>query len=188
MDTATRRHLIVIALDDSEYAPIVVEHALDQAVRHAAVDLHFVTVVRRERDVDAAGQRLSRQVLEGVEYVRGATGDVRLRLHVRTGDTVDEIARLAGELDADLLVCGRFYAHGRRRSAATALVDVAPCPTLVVGLTEHTVETEQCADCAAVRVATDAEVWFCDVHRGDPRLHSSSLMTWSSGLSHDRLW
>ncbi len=179
---------MVIALDDSEYVQIVLEHALDQAVRHAAVDLHFITIVKHERDVDDAGRLLSRQVLEGVEYVRGATGDVRVRLHVRTGDVVEEIVRLAGELDADLLVCGRFHAHSRRRTHATSLVDEAPCPTLVVGLTEHTIEGPQCADCAAVRTATDAEVWFCDTHRGDPRLHSSSLMTLSSGLSHGRLW
>ena len=49
-----QRYRIVVALDGSEYAEIVVEHALDQAARHDPVDLHLLTVVNNAADVEAA--------------------------------------------------------------------------------------------------------------------------------------
>ena len=39
------RYRIVVGLDLSEYAEVVLEHALDQAARHELSELHFVTVV-----------------------------------------------------------------------------------------------------------------------------------------------
>jgi len=187
MITVSRRYRMVVALDASEYSEIVLEHALDQAVRHDATDLHFIAVVAHEREVDGAGRHLARQLVEGFETIRDASGDRRARLHVRVGDPVEEVVRLAGELDADLLVIGRFGTH--RRHSSTAIVDAAPCPTLVVGLTEHVVEaTPQCEACVAVRAATDGERWFCDAHTGDARLHSVALLPWTSGLSHGRMW
>lgn len=189
MSTEIHRYRMAVAIDDSEYAEIVLEHALDVAVRHDAVDIHFVTVVADDEDVDAAGRRLAKQLLEAFEPVREAPGDRRVRLHVRVGKTVEEIVRFAADIDADLLVIGRFGAHSRHRSVASAIVDSSPCPALVVGLTEHEIDASpRCEDCAAIRAVTDAEVLFCEAHRGDPRLHSSSLMPWTSGLSHGRLW
>lgn len=185
----TRRFRIVVALDDSEYAEIVLEHAFDQAMRHDAVELHFIAVVAREQDMAEAERYLAAQVVEGVERCRSAAGDRMVRLHVRAGHPVDEIVRLADEIDGDLILVGRFGVHERRSSTATAIVEQAPCPVLVVGLTEHAIETTpQCPKCMAVRRATDAESWFCSEHSGDPRLHSSSLRSWSSTLSHGRLW
>lgn len=185
----TRRFRIVVALDDSEYAEIVLEHAFDQAMRHGAVELHFIAVVGREQDMPEAEQYLATQVREGVERCGPAGGDRMVRLHVRAGHPVEEIVRLANEIDADLILVGRFGAHQRRSSTATSIVEQAPCPVLVVGLTEHAIDTTpQCPKCMAIRRATDAESWFCSEHTGDPRLHSSSLLPWSSTLSHGRLW
>lgn len=188
MTITTHRYRIVVALDDSEYSEIVLEHAVDQAVRHDAVDLHFLTVVSDDRDVDAAGKRLSQQLLEGFNNVRDTPGDRRIRLHVRVGDAVDEVIQLAAELQADLLVIGRFGTHVRDRTLATALVERAPCPALVVGLTEHAVEaTKQCEACVAVREATDGETWFCEAHTSDTDLHMSSLLPWT-GATNGHVW
>ena len=41
---------LVVALDLSEYAEIVLEYALDQAARHSAPDIHFVHVIEGHRD------------------------------------------------------------------------------------------------------------------------------------------
>lgn len=79
-----------------------------------------------------AGRRLSSQLLEAFETVETAAGDRRARLHVRVGNTVDEIARFAADIRADILVVGRFGAHSRHRSFAGAIVDAAPCPALVI--------------------------------------------------------
>jgi nucleotide-binding universal stress UspA family protein len=183
------RYRVVVAIDDSEYSEIVLEHAIDQAVRHDAVELHFLTVVRREDEIAAATKRLAQQLLDGFSNARDAAGDRRIRLHLRVGPVVDEIVGLAADVQADLLVVGRFGAHSRHRSFASEIVERAPCPTLVVGLTEHVVEaTQQCAACAEIRAATDAEIWFCDEHRGDPRLHTTSLLPWSSDLTSAHVW
>jgi nucleotide-binding universal stress UspA family protein len=189
MNVMKRRYRIVVALDESEYSEIVFEHAVDQALRHNAVDLHFVTVVASEDEIAAGGKRLAQQLQEGFNDVPDTYGNRRVRLHVRAGKTVDEIIRLTEELDADLLIVGRFAAHSRHRSLAPSIVERAPCATLVIGLTEHVVEaTPQCPACAEVRAATDAEVWFCEEHRGDPRVHTSSLLPWTSALMHARVW
>jgi nucleotide-binding universal stress UspA family protein len=184
------RYRAVVALDDSEYAEIVLEHAIDQMLRHEHAELHLLRVVRHERDVEAAGRELARHALEGFETARDSAGQRLARLHVRVGDAAEVIPRLAGELDADLVIVGRFGTRRHRgHSLASRVVDASPCPVLVVGLTEHEVPAvEQCPACVAVRAATDAETWFCPEHSGDPRLHSSALLPWSSGLSHGRLW
>lgn len=180
-----RPYRMVVALDLSEYAEIVLEHALDQAARHDAADLHFLTVCR-EGESEAAGQRLATEVLEGVESPRETW---RMALHVRVGDIADEISRLAGELDADLIVMGRFGTHRRREMLTARTIDEAPCPVLVVGLTEHVVETvPQCDACAAVREATNAESLFCAEHAGDSRVRSTSLLAWSPTLTHSQIW
>ncbi|MGE3457857.1 MAG: hypothetical protein AB7O24_22275, partial [Kofleriaceae bacterium] len=49
-----RRYCMVIALDQSEYAEIVLEHALDQAGRHQSLDLHFTTVIEPDQRAESA--------------------------------------------------------------------------------------------------------------------------------------
>jgi nucleotide-binding universal stress UspA family protein len=183
-----RRYRIVIALDDSEYANIVLEHALDQAIRHDASDLHFARIVEHTRDVEGATQQLAQLVGEAYETYLHAPGERRSRLHVRVGDTIEEVSRLAADVDADLLVVGRFGTHSRRGSLAAAIVEAAPCPVLAVGLTERVVGVQQCAACVAIREASDAEALFCSDHTGDPRMHSSALLPWTSGTFHGRMW
>src|SRR5438045_646458 len=86
------RYRMVVALDDSEYAEIVLEHALDQAARHDTPDLHFVTVVHRESEVDARMAKLVHDVVDGMETFRGDPQTWRTRLHVRVGKPTDEIS------------------------------------------------------------------------------------------------
>ena len=171
MTTSHRRFRIVTALDSNEYDEIVLEHALDQAARHDVVDLHFVMVVPNERELDRAKVELASAVRQGLESQ--SRPDWRSRLHVRAGKTAEEIANLAGELDADLLVIGRFGVHATRKHHSTAdrVLEMVACPTLVVGLGEHVLETEQqCPRCVEVREESDGERWFCDAHASPDRL------------------
>lgn len=164
--TSIRRFRIVAALDPSEYAPIVLEHAVDQAARHDAVDLHFVTIVDTGSALADAKSRLGALALEGLEYLRGATTDWRSRLHVRAGKPAEEIATLANDLAADLLVIGRFGLHPSRQHDSTVdrVLELVTCPTLVIGLAGRVVEPRQCAACVAVREESDGERWFCADH------------------------
>ena len=175
------RYRIVIALDGSEYSEIVLEHGLDQAARHDAPDLHVLAVVRDPSECDATKQWLATAVLEGLDSFRAGRPDWRTRLHVCVGRPAEEIPDLAAEVDADLLVIGHYGLHHSRRSVTDAVIAAATCPTLVVGLSGHIVETEQpCPDCAAERERTDGEHWFCAGHSAPGRLRLSSLLPASS--------
>jgi nucleotide-binding universal stress UspA family protein len=165
---------IVVALDLSEYAEIVLEYALDQAARHSAPDLHFLTVVRDDHEdtVQGARRELARLVYGGLDNIsRGP--DWRAQLHVRAGRPHEEIIGLAGELDAHLVVCGRFGAHRTwrlRGSTAHRIIDHAPCPVLAVNLVDRPMETVvHCPDCVAVRAESDGERWFCAAHSAPDR-------------------
>jgi nucleotide-binding universal stress UspA family protein len=169
MTPLTDRYRIVVALDLSEYAEVVLEHAIDQAARHEAVDLHFIVVQERAGEsIDDLKSRLAPVVFEGLALLGEHGPDWRARLHVRTGRPDEEIAGLAAEIGADLVVVGRFGRHhgrGRLGSIAAKLVETSPCPVLVVGLTEHAIPAvDLCTDCAHVREESDGERWFCDAH------------------------
>lgn len=176
-----RRYRIVAALDGSEYAELVLEHALDQAARHDRPDLHLITVVDNRDDVERVKRWLAQTVKQGLDAFD--TREARTRLHVRVGATEDEIVNLAAEVDADLLVVGNYGVHAQKPTIASSIVERAPCATLVVGLTGH-VETEQCPACAAVREQTDGERWFCDAHTSDHELRLSALVSHTEPMTH----
>jgi len=179
------RYRIVVALDLSEYAEIVLEHALDQAARHDQPELHFVTVVSGEPAVTGTKERLAELVLEGLDTFRDHHLDWRARLHVRTGKPAEEIVELAEDVRADLIVVGRF-GEKRRRLGTTAqqVLELARCPTLAINLVDRPIESEaQCPDCVQVRADTDGESWFCAKHAGDRRTTTLLLpsTTWTGG-------
>ena len=176
MTSSPHRFRIVAALDRSEYAEIVLEHAIDQAVRHEATDLHFLTVAADGEDVEQAKTWLAQQVLLGLDNIGKTSPDWRSRLHVVRGHAADEIASLAADLRADLLVIGRFGIHERKGLIADQVLAKATCPTLVVGLTERTFDTPQCPKCAALRENSEGERWFCDEHLDGERNHFTVLM------------
>jgi nucleotide-binding universal stress UspA family protein len=189
METRLPRYRIVIALDGSEYSQIVLEHALDQASRHEAPDLHIVRVVDDTRaDLEPIKNWLASIVLEGLDAFRAGKPDWRTRLHVLAGRPELEIANLVAEVDADLLVVGRYGTHHKRRSIADRLVTTITCPTLVVGFPQRTVETQpQCPECVAVRAQSDGERWFCAEHASPGRMRLSTLVP-PTTTSHGGVW
>lgn len=164
------RYRIAVALDASEYAEIVLEHALDQAARHERVDLHFITVIEGDETVDAAKARLAALALQGLD---SSTTDWRARLHVGIGPRAEEIANLANDIDADLLVVGYFGTHPARARQFTAdrVLELVTCPTLIVSLGGHSLEDQAaCPACASVREESEGERWFCERHASPDRL------------------
>jgi nucleotide-binding universal stress UspA family protein len=182
-----RRFRIVVGIDLSEYADIVLEHALDQAARHDAPELHFLTVREKRRpSSEACKQALWEQVYPELETFNRFGADWRARLHVRRGKPEVEIAELAAEIRANLIVIGQFGLHTPRASdknLPNRVLQQAVCPTLVVAAPEAVDATPQCPMCAAVREDSDGERWFCAGHAGDRgRDHLVSPMTsWSGG-------
>jgi nucleotide-binding universal stress UspA family protein len=173
------RYRIVAALDLSEYAEIVLEHALDQAARHDQPELHFVAVVPSENKLAGVKERLAELVLEGLDNFRDHKLDWRARLHVRVGKPAEAIIELAEDVRADLVVVGRFGG-----TTARSVLDLARCPVLAVNLADRSVDSEpQCPDCVQVRAESDGESWFCAKHRSDRPTSSLVLPStiWTGG-------
>jgi nucleotide-binding universal stress UspA family protein len=169
-----KRFSILVPLDGSEYSEIVLEHAFDQAARHIAADLHFVTVVKPNvTDVEPTKLWLSRIVVEGMDSFRDGR-DWHVRIHVRAGDPAEEIASLAGEIGARMIVIGRY--NQGRHSPSERVLELTTCPTLIVRLGGDEVDSvPQCPKCVTVRADSDGERWFCAVHAGD-RVRLSELV------------
>lgn len=184
--TAVRRYRIVVGIDLSEYADIVIEHALDQAARHDRPELHCLTVREKRRpSAEEVKRALWERVTPALETFNRHGSDWRAQLHIRRGKPEVEIAELAADLRADLIVIGQFGLHTPRtrdKNLPNRVLQRATCPTLVVGMPGE-VDTRQCPICVAVREQTDGQSWFCPEHAGDRgRDHFMSPMTtWSGG-------
>ena len=157
---------ILTALDRSEYAELVLEHALDRAVRADGAELHIVTVVPDASEYDETLAWLSAIVGEGIATFGLERSPTTVRVMV--GDRLTEIARVASEVAAHLLVIGRFHAP----SLSEAILDVIDCPTLVVGI-DGVVLEPQCLACIAVRRATEGQRLFCPQHAGERAIDPS---------------
>ena len=185
---------IVVALDLSEYAEIVLEHALDQAVRHDSPDLHFLHVLEHggEELVGAAQAALGRLTLQGLEAFGQRGDNWRARTHVRAGKAQEEIVALANEIDADLIVMGRFGSHrtlGTLGSTAHRVLENAPCATLAVTLVDREIEVPQCTECVRVRAESDGEVWFCAAHSAPDRVTlATTFLPTSTWVGGGPLW
>lgn len=182
-----RRYRIVVGIDLSEYSDIVIEHALDQAARHDAPELHFLTVREKRRpSSEECKEALWERVYPELETFNRYGTDWRARLHVRRGKPEIEIAELAAEIRADLIVIGQFGLHTPRpsdKNLPNRVLQQAVCPTLVVGPPEALDASPQCPMCAAMREDSEGERWFCAQHAGDQgRDHFVSPMTtWTGG-------
>lgn len=185
---STSRFRLVVALDRSEYAEIVLEHAIDQALRHDLPDVHVVTVVDRAALIDDAKTGLAAMLVGALDNLTEQTAQWRIWVHVLVGDPQEQVPSLAADLRADLLVLGRFGVHERRGSMADRMIPRATCPILVVNLKDDEVSVPQCAACVAIREATDTERLFCDEHLGQHELRLSSIAGWSSSSRGGSVW
>ena len=179
--TRVRRYRIVVGIDLSEYADIVLEHALDQAARHDAPELHLLTVREKRRPgTDELKQQLWDRTYPSLEAFNRHGRDWRAQLHVRTGKPEEQIAQLAADLRAHLIVIGQFGLH--HRGLPSRVLQAASCPTLVVGMPEE-LDSPQCGMCFAVREDSEGARWFCAQHAAsDTADHQLTAMTrWTAG-------
>lgn len=147
---------IVAVLDNSELAEIVLEHALDHATQYEVPELHFLTVVEDPHaSLEDIKDRLTSLILDDLEAFQRA--DWSGFLHVRFGWVDKEVPAFAREIGAKLVVIPANDDVG-------AITKALPCPALIVSVDE---ETGMCPDCAAMRLATDGERLFCDMHSDD---------------------
>src|SRR6476620_11534001 len=81
------RYRLVVGIDLSEHAEIVLEHALDQVARHPYTDLHVIVVREDSRQsVPSLKAAVLELVSSAIDAFRLGGDRLRARLHVRSGN------------------------------------------------------------------------------------------------------
>lgn len=192
-DTRPKPYVIVVGVDYSETGALAVQRAFELAADQPLAEVHMVNVCRsygpmvyvdlpqtiRTVTLDEAAEQLKsyadRMVREFREArgERGAGGFQRAVTHLRIEVPATEIAQLASDLDADLVVVGT---HGRRGltrvllgSVAEAVVRLAPCPVLIVRPKRPEAQLPSiqppCPACMEARRQSGGSELWCETHR-----------------------
>ena len=188
-----RAFVLVVALDLADTASG--GYALDQALRIASrvpnSQMHALHV--SVLDVQDQTLGLLRHYVEEKALALGGCDQQTIAVHVRKGDPGREIAQLATDLGADLIVVGTHRALQLRKllvgSTAERVMATATCPVVVAGprpkpQPSHIITIEgACADCVRARVETHGASWWCARHSEQhPVLHHHHLYSYHSEL------
>jgi len=190
MSNSEKPYLIVVGIDYSPASDLALERAFELAAARPRADVHVVNVVRlygMQAVVDGPAEptglasvstvdatALVQRYVEGQRKAfRGALDSVRVRAHLRLEAPAQEIAQIAADLEADLVVVGTHGKRGIARillgSVAEAVVRLAPCPVLVVrpkALPEQMPRIEPpCPQCLEARRASSGAEYWCEQHR-----------------------
>jgi nucleotide-binding universal stress UspA family protein len=194
----TKPYVILAAVDYSPSSDLALERALTLAREKQSSVVHVVNVLPVYQagavvgdtgaagplagalpTVDEAAEQLRSYTARQVESYRQVHGGLTLAFldqitaHQRVDVPSEEIARLAAELEADLIVVGTHGRTGLSRlllgSVAEAVVRLAPCPVLVVrpkaGPAPAPEIEPPCPRCLETRRDTNGTELWCDQHR-----------------------
>lgn len=183
-------YTIVVGTDFSALA----DHAIDQALElgslragtevHAVhvepdVDPEFERVVKDDAAVTKLRAHLTQRLAVVAPSIKG-NGLRRVIAHFRRGPVSENIAQLAADLDADLVIVGSHGYHGLTRlflgSVAERVSRLARCPVWIIRPKDHAKgdripEIEPpCPDCVETRRASDGAKLWCPRHSESPYL------------------
>lgn len=192
MPNDSKPYVIVVGIDYSEISELAFGKALELAAEKPRAEVHVLNVMELQlpalpmavafpsgvgASLEAAAQRLEKYLERKLDELRaargGATSTVRIVPHLRVESPTYEIAQLAADLEADIVVVGT---HGRRAlsrvilgSVAEVTVRLSPCPVLVVRAkaTPSPFPTIQppCPRCVDARKASGGSEFWCEQHR-----------------------
>lgn len=190
MSNSENPYRIVVGLDYSPAGDLALERALELAAARSAAEVHVVNVVNlygAQPILDGSAEppgfvgvtladataALERHVEQRRAAYPGTLGSVRVRAHLRLDAPASEVAQLAADLEADLVVVGTHGKRGIARlllgSVAEEVVRLAPCPVLVVrpkAVPEQLPRIEPpCPQCVEARRATAGAQYWCEQHR-----------------------
>jgi nucleotide-binding universal stress UspA family protein len=192
MAATTQPKIIVVGVDYSETSELALAHALEIACTGPRAEVHVVHVAstfhpivgvehtpetmppvpKPDETLRELGDHVDRR-LELFVNQREASSPLpeRVVLHVRYDAPAQEIAELARDFDAHLVIVGT---HGRRGlsrmllgSVAEGVVRLSPCPVLVVRPREVSVAPSiepPCEHCLKTRIATGGQRAWCNHH------------------------
>lgn len=202
---ATTPYRIVVGTDFSELANRALDEALALTRGREPAELHVVAVVEGDHDqlipladrgqslveiTDRVRVRLAAEATAALaRFAAEAPSTTRPRAiaHVRVGQIAVQLAALATEIAADLVVVGTHGRRGVQRfmmgSVAEKTVRLAPCPVLVVrpkdtrGMQGLPAILPPCPACVAMRERSEGATWWCEAHVAtpeEPHTHSHS--------------
>jgi nucleotide-binding universal stress UspA family protein len=189
MTTTKKPQVIVVGIDFSPIGDLALQTAFEKASELEGSEVHVVYVARAYGSavhidgqnelltvsIEEASQRLKAHVEARLAYFMGShqgkPAFTRAVTHVRLDAPAEEIAQLASDLDAELIVVGTHGRRGLRRlvlgSVAEATVRLAPCAVLIVRPRgESTVPAIEppCPECVRARAESKGEVLWCATH------------------------
>ena len=196
MPITQKPYVIVVGVDYSPASDLAMQRAFEIAASKPQSEVHVVNVVQLygtqalvdfpaeptgfasvpTTEATAQVERYATQrwhAFFGERDDSAAARFSRVIPHLRLEAPAHEIAQLAADLEADLVVVGT---HGRRGlsrillgSVAEAVVRLAPCPVFVVrpkAVPEQGPKIEPpCPDCLQTRAATNGAEYWCERHR-----------------------
>jgi nucleotide-binding universal stress UspA family protein len=188
------RFVMVVGVDFSDQSDLALRRAFELGLEQRIAEIHAVHVVRSfESGVQLelptnlelstvslaeAGEQMKLHLEERLsEFARSVEPPERTRAidrvvsHIRLDAPAEQIAQLAADLEADLVVVGT---HGRRGlsrvvmgSVAEGVVRLAPCPVLVVRekkISEAPRIEPPCPRCVETRRETGGREFWCEQH------------------------
>jgi nucleotide-binding universal stress UspA family protein len=190
MTASTKPYVIVVGVDYSETGALALGKAFELAAAHENGEVHPVNIVRNYGEfvelegaypapyrlsMAEAQKRLQDYVEARLEEFGKRAGKAIKRCvsHIRLEFAAEEIAQLAADVDADLVVVGTHGRRGLRRmflgSVAEAVVRLAQCPVLVFrpkGMGGDVPKIEPpCPRCVETRKQTNGAEMWCEQHR-----------------------
>ena len=188
-------YVIVVGIDYSPASDLALERAFELAAERTSAQVHVVNVVRlygaqalvdgpmepsgfASMSIADATAQLGRYVDQRWNSFLAQRGEPleastsRVHAHLRLEAPAEELAQIAADLEADVLVVGT---HGRRGiarlligSVAEAVVRLAPCPVFVVRPKALPVPGPRieppCPRCVEARRASGGAQYWCDQH------------------------
>lgn len=195
---STRTYVVVVAIDYSSTGDLALTRAFELATERRNAEVHIVHVLQTfgalapfelglgtggpdPALVAEASEQLrtyaDRKLQEFKAHAGAAEGKLfdRAVSHLRLESPAHEIAQLASDLEADIVVVGTHGRRGASRlllgSVAEGVVRLAPCAVLVVrpraeGKNENVPSIEPaCPRCVERRKATGGQELWCEQHQ-----------------------
>ncbi len=187
--------IIVVGVDYSAVGDLALERAFETAAEKRNADVHIVHVLPappalNPLDFGAVLPAQDPGLVESATSALRAYADKRLQAfqalhagsqrlfrravsHLRFDAPAHELAQIASDLEADLVIVGTHGRQGAARwllgSVAEQVVRIAPCPVLVAR-PKHVDESvpkiePACPRCVQARQASGGEELWCSDHR-----------------------
>jgi len=186
-------YIIVVGVDYSEVSDLALMRAFELASLQSHAEVHAVFVIRTKGDsaflearggltvisLHEASEQVRRYVEQKVDEFAAQQANTGGRLcervvtHLRFESPAVEIAQLASDLEADLVVVGTHGYRGVQRlllgSVAEATVRLSPTPVLVVRPKHVAIDNvpqiqPPCPRCVEARRASAGKQLWCEQH------------------------